>query len=145
MEEVKGGTDGHASSPQTHVASSAAKQFSQDLSSLLASVFSAIVGGELKCCLFFFFLRRCIRDIELTLVRLHAMLISKHNDLEICLSLRCCMCNSQPASLYLEYLKSIKLLKIDTDCMNLLRQCLYFLASNLDGQREQINTWKTGI
>lgn len=80
-----------------------------------------------------FFLRRCVRDIELTLVRLHAMLISKHNDLEICLSLRCSMCNSQPASLYLEYLKSIKLLKTDTDCMSLLRQCLYFLASNLDG------------
>lgn len=112
MEEVKGGTDGHASSPQTHVASSAAEQFSQDLSSLLASVFSAIVGGELKC---WFFLRRCVRDIELTLVRLHAMLISKHNDLELCLSLRCSMCNSQPASLYLEDLKSIKLLKIDTD------------------------------
>lgn len=53
MEEVKGGTDGHASSPQTHVASSATEQFSQDLSSLLASVFSAIVGGELKCWVFF--------------------------------------------------------------------------------------------
>jgi len=52
MEEVKGGTDGHASSPQTHVASSAAEQFSQDLSSLLASVFSAIVGGELRCWFF---------------------------------------------------------------------------------------------
>lgn len=52
MEEVKGGTDGHASSPQTHVASSATEQFSRDLSSLLASVFSAIVGGELKCWVF---------------------------------------------------------------------------------------------
>lgn len=75
MEEVKGGTDGHASSPQTHVASSATEQFSRDLSSLLVSVFSAIVGGELKC---WVFLRRCVRETELAPVLLHAMLTSKH-------------------------------------------------------------------